>query len=153
MGVIKMVSAMKKIHPDNILLIEIGKFYYVYGKDAFILSYIFKYKLVETNEKNIYSCAFPKTSYSKVIATLENKKINYIIVDRKNNYDVDKKSENKNLNTYNKWYEKSKQYINVKCRADKIYNYLIENFEKPIIKEKLKNMEDIINETRKISSN
>lgn len=153
MGVIKMVSTIKKIHPDSILLVEIGKFYYVYGKDAFILSYMFKYKLVETNEKNIYSCAFPKSSYSKVLATLENKKINYIITDRRNNYDVNEKSDNKNLNTYNKWYEDSRKFINIKCRADNIYNYLLKNYDDPSIKEKLNDMEEIINETRKISSN
>lgn len=148
-----MVSTIKRIHPDSIVLVEIGKFYYAYGKDAYVLSYIFNYKLVPTNEKNVYSSAFPKQSYAKVIATLENKKINYIVTDRRNNYDVIDKCDNKNLNTYNKWYENAKQYINVKYRANRIYDYIIKNYEAVNIKEKLRKMEEIISETGKISSN
>ena len=153
MSVIRIVSTIKKIHPDSVILVEIGKFYHVYGKDALILSYIFKYKLAETKEKNICTCAFPKTSYAKVISTLENKKINYIILDRRNNYDVDEKSDNKNLNTYTKWYEKAKIFINIKNRAQNIYKYIMENYEKENIKEKIKEIEKIIYETGEISSN
>lgn len=56
------------------------------------------------------------------MAKLENKKINYLIVDRRNNYDVDEFYDNKNLNTYNQTYEKAKQYINSKHRVDKYIN-------------------------------
>ena len=59
----------------------------------------------------IVSCGFPIESINKIMAKLENKKINYLIVDRRNNYDVDEFYDNKNLNTYNQTYEKAKQYI------------------------------------------
>ena len=75
----------------------------------------------------IVSCGFPIESINKIMAKLENKKINYLIVDRRNNYDVDEFYDNKNLNTYNQTYEKAKQYINSKHRVDKIYQYLIHN--------------------------
>ena len=34
-------------YPDSILLVLSGNFYNVYGKDTYILSYIFKYKIKE----------------------------------------------------------------------------------------------------------
>lgn len=82
------------------------------------------------------------------MAKLENKKINYLIVDRRNNYDVDEFYDNKNLNTYNQTYEKAKQYINSKHRVDKIYQYLIHNLNN---KKLINQMEKvIINEGRKV---
>lgn len=150
MGVINIVANIKQIHSEDIVLISIGKFYYAYGKDAYILSYMFQYKLIEINGTKVLSCAFPKQSFPKVIAKLENSKINYIVVDRRNNYEVEEKSDNKNLNTYSKWLEKAKKYINIKIRADKIYNYIMENVEKDTIKEKIRKMEEITHETGKI---
>lgn len=44
--------------------------------------------------------AFLKKYFGKVVSTLEEKKINYLIIDPRNNYDVDEKSDNRNLNTY-----------------------------------------------------
>ncbi|CDE14760.1 unknown [Clostridium sp. CAG:470] len=75
MSIINIVKNIKQVHPEHIILIKIGKFYYSYSKDAYIISYIFGYKL-----KNI-----------------EENKINYIIIHRRNNYAVDEKSDNGNL--------------------------------------------------------
>lgn len=150
MGVVNIIAKIKQIHPEFITLVEIGNFYYVYGKDAYILSYLFQYKLNKTKEEKISSCAFPKKSYPKVIATLENKKMNYLILDRRNNYDIEEKSDHKNLNTYSKYFQKANTYVNVKFRMDRIYQYILENYEKENIKQKLKEMESIINETGKI---
>lgn len=125
MAVTTIIKTIKSIHPDSIILVKVGKFYNVYGKDSYILSYFFNYKLKELD--GIVSCGFPIESINKIMAKLENKKINYLIVDRRNNYDVDEFYDNKNLNTYNQTYEKAKQYINSKHRVDKIYQYLIHN--------------------------
>ena len=92
----------------------------MYGKDAFIISYIFKYKLRKVEEPNIYSCAFPKNSYNKVIAKLENSKINYIVIDRRNNYEIDEELNNN--------------------------NYIINNIEKDSTKNIIKKIEEILNE-------
>lgn len=43
---------------------------------------------------------FPTSSIKKVEARLENKKINYIVLDRKDNYAVNERTDFKNLNTY-----------------------------------------------------
>ena len=107
------VKNIKQIHPEYVVLIKIGKFYYSYGKDAYIISYIFNYKL-KTIEENIKVCAFPVSITNKILAKLEENKINYLLIDRRNNYDVDSKFNNKNLNRYNVILEKATKYINVK---------------------------------------
>lgn len=40
-----MIQTMKLVHKLDIVLVKIGNFYQVYGKDAYIISYLFGYKL------------------------------------------------------------------------------------------------------------
>ena len=83
----------------------------MYGKDAYIISYIFDYKLKKVEE--VYMCGFPQDSYNKVIAKLEEKKINYMILVRRNNYEIDEFCDNKNLNTYTTYFEKAKWSLKI----------------------------------------
>ena len=149
MSIINIVKNIKQVHPEHIILIKIGKFYYSYSKDAYIISYIFGYKL-KNIEENIKVCAFPVFILNKIMAKLEENKINYIIIDRRNNYEVDEKSDNGNLNKYNLYLEKSKKYINQKNKIEEIYNYLISNIENNNNNELIKEIERQINERRKI---
>lgn len=149
MSIINIVKNIKQVHPEHIILIKIGKFYYSYSKDAYIISYIFGYKL-KNIEENIKVCAFPVFILNKIMAKLEENKINYIIIDRRNNYGVDEKSDNGNLNKYNLYLEKSKKYINKKNKIEEIYNYLISNIENNNNNELIKEIERQINERRKI---
>lgn len=110
MSIIETIKIIKKVQINNIVLLKVGKFIYSYGKDAYIMSYIFKYK-IKLNKENIYICGFPKEKLNKVMATLENKKINYAVLDRRNNYRVDEKDDNKNLNKYNEYLEKAIKYV------------------------------------------
>ena len=57
MSVTNIVKNIKQIHPEYVALIKIGKFYYSYGKDAYIISYIFNYKIKKV-EENVCVCAF-----------------------------------------------------------------------------------------------
>ena len=79
---------------------------------------------------------------------MENKKINYVIVDRRNNYEIEQKEDFKNLNTYDKYYEKAKEEIGKKLRIEKINTYLLENIDKKDIKKVLLNIEEIIQKYR-----
>lgn len=153
MGIVNVVSEVKKVHQKELILISIGKFFYAYGKDAYILSYIFEYKLMKIEQENVYSCAFPKQSYPKVTAKLENLKINYIVLDRRNNYNVDEQSNNGNLNNYEKYFEKARLTINKKIRIERINKYLLNNLENEQIYTILKNVEEVINGKRKIQNN
>jgi hypothetical protein len=148
LGIKRIIETTKQIHKEDIVFVKLGTFYYTYNWDAYIISYIFGYKtkLIEGME----ACGFPLNSKSRVIAKLEDKKINYIILDRKNNYEVNEKYDNKNLNTYNKYLQKARIYINNKKRLDSIYKYMLENTEKKDFKYLINKMEEIINERRKI---
>ena len=143
MGTLIMIKTIKEIHPKDLLLVKIGDFYDVYGKDAYILSYLMGYNL-RILEKNCPSCGFPSKSLAKIESVLEDKKINYLIIDRRNNYDVEEFIDNKNLNTYDEQYEKAHNYINLKKRIDNIYTKLIENINNIETKNKIKEIEKII---------
>ena len=143
MGTLIMIKTIKEIHPKDLLLVKIGDFYHVYGKDAYILSYLMGYNL-RILEKNCPSCGFPSKSLAKIESVLEDKKINYLIIDRRNNYDVEEFIDNKNLNTYDEQYEKAHNYINLKKRIDNIYTKLIENINNIETKNKIKEIEKII---------
>lgn len=130
-------------------MVQVGKFIYAYGKDAYIMSYVFGYK-VRLIENNIYVCGFPRNKIKNVMATLENKKINYIILDRRNSYRVDEKSDNKNLNRYDNYLDKAIKYVKRKQKIDYIYNYLITNIEKDEIDKIIKVLKKEIDERGKI---
>lgn len=148
MGIINIVKTIKEIHKTDLVLVRIGKFYHAYGKDSYILSYLFGYQLKTLEDVSM--CGFSETGLNKVISNLEQKKINYLIVDRRNNYDVQEVFDNKNLNEYTKIFEKAKVYIKYKNRIDNIYNYMMNNIEKEDFKNLLNEMEKIINERRKV---
>lgn len=84
------------------------------------------------------------------MATLENRKINYIILDRRNSYRVDEKSDNKNLNRYDVYLDKAIKYVKRKQKIDYIYKYLIDNIEKDEIDKIIKLMKREIDERGKI---
>ena len=38
MGIINIIKVVKQVHKEDVVLVKIGKFYQVYGKDAYIIS-------------------------------------------------------------------------------------------------------------------
>ena len=144
--ILNIVKTVKQVCKNYVVLVEIGTFYYCYGKDTFIINYLEKYK-IKILENNIYSCSFPKTAYNKIITQLENKRINYIVLDRRNNYEEQESNNYKNLNNYEKYYELGKAENAIKIRIDKITNYLNTHKNE---KELISQIESLINERRKI---
>ena len=146
------IRSIKEIHKYDLCLFKVGAFYHAYGRDSYILAYLFDYKLKDTSlEKGWKECGFPITNVSKIMARLEEKKINYILIDRRNNYDVDGKMDFGNLNRYQVTYEKSNKYVNYKKRIEGINNVLLENLENKEFSSILNKVEDvIISERRKI---
>lgn len=128
---------------------KVGAFIQSFGKDAYMMSYLFGYKLSKAKE-NIPTCGFPKRAIKKVCSKLEQKKINYVMIDTRNNYEVDEKMDNKNLNTYLEQLEKARKYIKVKNRLEKIEKTLLKEIEKENIMEKIRKVEEIVYERRKI---
>ncbi len=51
MGIVNIVKKVKKIHRESIVFIRVGSFYNCYGRDAYITSYLFGYKINILKEK------------------------------------------------------------------------------------------------------
>ena len=105
MAIITMIIAMKKIHPTDIIFVKIGNFFHMYGKDSYIISYFFGYKIKTVD--GIPTCGFPINSINKIKSKLNELKLNKNIVDivlisSKTNYNLDllkeKIDENKTSN-------------------------------------------------------
>ena len=149
MGVVNMAKDIKKVHPEYVMMYKVGNFVQAFGKDAYVISYVFGYALRATKD-NIQTCGFPKNAIPKVMSKLEQKKINFIIVDTRNNYEVDEENDNKNLNTYSESFLKAQKYIKVEKRLEKIEEMLLKDVEKEGIMEKIRKIEEIVYENRKI---
>lgn len=148
MSVLKMAEQIKKIHPDFIVLYKIGIFYHAYGKDSYIISSKFNYNIKQNN--NINDCGFSNNVINKVKSKLEDNKINYMLVDPRNNYDVDEKQDFGNLNNYEKEFKKSYLIIKRRREIEKIserLNYLIEKEE---FKNIIRKIEDVLDENGEI---
>lgn len=143
-----MIKTIKEVHNEDVCMFKIGSFYHVQGKDDCVLSYLFGYKIKELG--NNKECGFPLNAINKVKAKLENLKINYLVIDRRNNYDVDEKSYNKDLNNYCDYFEKANKYINIKRRIQNINEYLLDNISSSSSIDILRKIEDIIYEKRKV---
>ena len=146
MSVANMAKNIKEIHTDYVLCFKVGSFYHSYAKDAYIMSYLFGYQ-IKNATNNMSSIRFPKNALAKVQSRLEKEKINYMLIDTRNDYDVDEKSDNKNLNTYFEKYENAQKYIRLKRKIDRITESLILEINSDKIKEKLRKIEEIIDES------
>lgn len=57
-----------------------GKFFEVYGYDAFMFGYLFDYKVLQNGKT--YKCGFPDSSITKITNKLSDLKISYQIIYR-----------------------------------------------------------------------
>lgn len=149
MGLIAEAKRIKEIHPDYIILYKSGGFYKAFGKDAYILSNLFNYN-IKILEHNVATCGFPLNSIFKVRVEIEEKNINYMLIDPRNNYEVDVKENFKNLNTYATQFEKSYTIVKCRKRIKRISDKLITLIEQPNFKDIIRKVEDILNETREV---
>lgn len=61
-----------------------GKFFEVYGYDAFMFGYLFDYKVLQNGKT--YKCGFPDSSITKITNKLSDLKISYQIIYRGRNH-------------------------------------------------------------------
>ena len=113
-----MVENIRRVYPEKVLCYLIGSFYQCFEKDAYILSYLFGYK-IKYIKQDIPMIGFPKNALAKVQALLEHQKIDYIFLDTRNNYDVDFKNENGNLNKYKEVSDKASNYVKIQLRIER----------------------------------
>ena len=153
MSVVNMIKTIKEIHEKDLVLLRIGTFYIAYGKDAYIVSYLFGYKIKPIDSTNYASCGFQVGSINKIKTALETRKINYVLLSKSTNYEVEEMDDNKNLNTYEEVYNKAHKYIRLRDRISGINNYLIDNVNQENIKNVIFKIEEIIDGRRQVSGN
>jgi hypothetical protein len=149
MGLIAEAKRIKEIHPDYLIMYKSGNFYKVFGKDAYLISAIFNYN-TKIVDKNVAMCGFPISSIMKIRTKLEELKINYMLIDPRNNYDVDTKEDFNNLNNYQVEFDKA--YIKTKNikRIKHIVEELMLIIEKANFKDTIRKIEDVIDEVREV---
>ncbi len=152
MSIVNMVKTIKDIHEKDLVLIRVGIFYVAYGKDAYIVSYLFGYKIKPVDSTNYASGGFPVGSINKIKTALETRKINYVLLNKSDNYEVEEIDDNKNLNKYEEIYDKAHKYIRLKDRISGINNYLMDSVNQDNIKDIIYKIEEIIDESRQVSS-
>ena len=80
-------------YKNYIILFKCGNFYIALNDDAIVMNNVFKYKIIES--ANFIKSGFPISSLSKALSILDEKQINYVIVDKEIIF--------KNKNTNNKY--------------------------------------------------
>ena len=109
-------------------------FYEVYDDDAVILNYLLGYKNIKGR------VGFPINAFSKVINILEDKKINYKIIDEQ-----EEVKDFKNLNQYLNILAKASDKVEVNNKINKILDKL-KTFDEGTLYEILKKVESIVYE-------
>lgn len=149
MGMVEMSKRLKDVHPNFLILYKSGTFYKTFGKDAYIIGAMFDYNVHIVNQ-NIPTCGFPMSAEKRVRAKLEENKINYKIVDSRNEYSVDVSEDYKNLNEYENELKKDFTLIKYKKVINRITEELTMHMNKPDFKDIIRKIEDILDETGKI---
>ena len=123
-----MIGNIKDLFPNYVVLVKVGTFYDAYFYDAKILAYIFKYKIKFVSGVDVVG--FPISSIKRVLYILEQKNINYILVDKKHNYEEEDKQDFKKKNKYDVIKKEAVLFLDNQDRIDKISTYLRENVDK-----------------------
>ena len=149
MSVINMARNLKQVHPDFVMLYAVGTFYQSFGKDAYIVSYNMGYK-IRAAKGSIPTVGFPKNAISKVKAKLEREKINFMLLDTRNNYDVDEVSDNGNLNRYDEILKTAHRTVSVRRRLDDAFHELVKRSANEDVRPQIEQIERIAYENRKV---
>lgn len=152
MGLIEEARRIKEIHPNYLILYKSGAFYKAFGKDSYLLGMLLNYDIRIVNN-NVAMCGFPLKSIFKVRTKIEDKEINYMIIEPRNNYDVEVKEDFGNLNEYDKLFEKAYSQNKRKKKISHISEELTLLIESPNFKEIIRKIEDLLDETRQVQNN
>ena len=104
-------------YKDYIVIIKCGSFYETLGNDALIINKLFGYKVKKLS--NTFKAGFPCSNIDKITNMLDNKKINYIVVDENSS----RKRTIKNNKYIEYIFDLNKLELN-SIRIDRIYTYL-----------------------------
>lgn len=139
----KSLKLIRDLNPNSLILLKMGSFYHAYGKDAYLLAYLFGYQL-KTLDGSLSTCGFPISALGKIERELGDKKINYIQIVRSDNYAVEEDVSFKSENQYNEYTDRAYKFILKKNRVDNISAYLIDNINDENFNEKISKIEEIL---------
>ena len=145
LGVVEVAKRIKQIHTEDVVLIKYGSFYHCYGKDAYIMSYLYDYQIKKAGV-NVACVGFPENSLIKIQRILEDEFVNYVVIDKSSNYEVIEIQDKNKDNKYSNLYSKAHTYVSTKNKIGEINQYLLSNIGEEFIKNKLQRIEDIIYE-------
>ena len=106
---------IKEENEDFIVLIKYGKFYRCFDYDAFIIHYLFKYKITSKN-----TIGFPIECLNKVLSVLKYNNISVIVVNNNVNYIKYEMINNK----YDKLVKNALNYNNEELAKNDIINII-----------------------------
>ena len=75
------IRSIKEIHKYDLCLFKVGAFYHAYGRDSYILAYLFDYKLKDISDKEYLN---QLAGYKKYISGISNKEVKtflYSVID------------------------------------------------------------------------
>lgn len=139
----KNLKIVKDMNPNSLILLKMGSFYHAYGKDAYLLAYLFGYQL-KTLEGALSTCGFPVSALKKIEKELDDKKINHMQIARNDNYAVEDEISFENENKYNEYSDKAYKYIIKKNKINGISAYLIDSINDEDFQEKILKIEEIL---------
>ena len=143
MDVVERVKNIKKTKRKSIIFVKIGSFYNVYEEDSFILSYLFGYK-IKITDIGYRTCGFQITSANKVFSKLNENMINYLIIDKRLNFEITEDIDFKRKNQYKVFQKKSVPYINLKERLEVLCQNILENIDRENIDTEIEDIEKIL---------
>ena len=148
MSMINVYNEIKKVHSNYVILIKSGTFYETLNNDAYIISNLLDYKIKD--KTNYIQCGFPIIALTKIINKLEQKKISYIVLDSRDNYDELERYNFESLNKYEHYLEKGKREYKRKNKINEYTNYLIQNIERKFMDKLLNDIGEEIDKSREI---
>ena len=125
-----------KSSKNYINLRKIGGFYQCFDEDAYLLFYLFGYKV------NNGRAGFPISSINKVINALEDKQIDYIVMKSNDDKNI---MEYKRKNNYSHYIELSREAYNLELKKQSIEDK-IRSMPFSEIEKLYKVIEDFVNE-------
>lgn len=125
-------------YKEYVVLLKSGIFYECFNDDISIMYSLFSYK-IKNNGSN-YVVGFPSSSLTKVLNTLEENKINYIVIE--DNSVVDKYKTNKNR--YLEYIVDINKLMYISMKIELIYKKLQENILNNNIEKILIEIENLI---------
>ena len=143
----EIIDITKRLYPEYICLFKIGTFYCAYNKDAYIMSYIFKYKI--RDKKDEKEVGFPIDSINKIKVRLEQEKVNYVLVETKGESNITEKVDLEGANRYDEIYIKARNYVSYKLRIDSINKILIDMIDEKNFRKILTKIEEVVYEEEK----